>query len=246
MERWKLRPAADFGLPLGERLKSLKRETGLVGAAARLGLWLTARAYLRLFHRLRVSGRGHLPPSPPFVLVANHASHLDAPVLAAGLPLDLCDCTFALAAGDTFFTSLPLAAMATATFNALPVWRRRTRQDHLATLRARLLDGRCVYLLFPEGTRTRDGTMAAFKPGLGALVAETGVPIVPCHISGAFDALPPHRSWPRPRRLSLTIGAPVSFATTANTAAGWREVAAAAEAAVRGLAPPTDGPSRPA
>jgi 1-acyl-sn-glycerol-3-phosphate acyltransferase len=176
------------------------------------------------------------------VLVANHASHLDAPVLAAGLPLRFCDRTFALAAGDTFFTSLALSAMATATLNALPIWRKKTRQDHLATLRTRLLDEGCIFLLFPEGTRTRDGTMAAFKPGLGALVAGTDVPVLPCHITGAWDALPPHRSLPRANRLALTIGAPLSFAATANDPAGWREVAARAEWAVRRLAPAGSSP----
>jgi 1-acyl-sn-glycerol-3-phosphate acyltransferase len=239
MDKWKLRPASDFGLSPGERLRSLKRETGLVGAAGRLTLWLAARGYLRLYHGLRVTGRHHVPKSPPFVLIANHASHLDAPVLAAGLPLTLCDRTFALAAGDTFFTSLTLSAMATATLNALPIWRRKTRQDHLATLRARLVEERCIYLLFPEGTRTRDGAMAAFKPGLGALVAETDIPVLPCRITGAFEALPPHRTWPRARRLSLAIGEPITFAEVPNSPAGWREIAVQTEAAVRRLDPAT-------
>jgi 1-acyl-sn-glycerol-3-phosphate acyltransferase len=238
MEKWYLRPATDFGLSPSERLKSLKRETGLVGASVRLSWWVAARSYLRVCHRLRISGRENLPASPPFVVIGNHTSHLDAPVLAAGLPLGLCDRTFALAAGDTFFTSLPLAALATASLNALPIWRRKTRQDHLAILRSRLLEQSCVFLLFPEGTRSRDGVMASFKVGLGALVAETAVPVVPCHIDGAFDALPPHGTWPRFRRLTLTIGPPVSFATTPNSADGWREIAAAVEAAVRRLAPP--------
>lgn len=235
MERWKFRPAADHGLALGDRLKSLHRETGLVGALCRFAMWLLVRLYLRVYHRLRIDGTHHLPPRPPFILVANHASHLDALVLAASLPLALCDRTFALAAGDTFFTSLSGSIMVTTLLNGLPIWRKKTRREHLQALRARLLERRSVYILFPEGTRSRDGHMAPFKAGLGPLVAETPVPVVPCHIAGAFDAFPPHAHWPRPRRIALIIGEPLRFDAVENAMAGWNAIAAATEGAVRSL-----------
>ena len=119
--------------------------------------------------------------------------------------------------------------------NAFPVWRGRTRQGDLATLRARLAEDALVYILFPEGTRSRDGTMARFQPGLGALVAGTTIPVVPCYLDGAFAAWPPQRRWPRPGRLRLAIGPALRFETVANDRAGWISVAASCEAAVRGL-----------
>jgi 1-acyl-sn-glycerol-3-phosphate acyltransferase len=241
MDRWTLRPANDLELPARERLRSLRRESGFASTAVRAGWWLLVRAYLRLYHRLEVRGRENLPPAPPFVLVANHASHLDALTLAAGLPLAFCDRTHALAAGDTFFTTLWGSAFAAVALNALPIWRARTQRNHLTVLRERLAEERCVFLIFPEGTRSRDGTMAPFKPGLGALVAGAAIPVVPCHIAGAHAAMPPQARLPRPRRLALTIGAPLSFAGTAHQPDGWREIAAAAEAAVRALAQPTVG-----
>jgi 1-acyl-sn-glycerol-3-phosphate acyltransferase len=232
---WQLKPARDIGLAPGERLRSLARERGLAGLALN-ALWRgLLRAYLRIFHQLEVSGREHLPP-PPFVLVANHTSHLDALVLAASLRGEAARSAHALAAGEVFFGSAAGAAFAAYAINAFPVWRGRTKRGELQLLRARLLEDRLVYILFPEGTRSRTGAMAPFQPGLGMLVADSGVPVVPCRIEGAHAAWPPQRRWPRPGRLALRIGAPIA------TAGLDREgVTAAAEAAIQRLSNSHDG-----
>jgi 1-acyl-sn-glycerol-3-phosphate acyltransferase len=102
-------------------------------------------------------------------------------------------------------------------------------------MRARLIEDELVYILFPEGTRSRDGAMGSFRPGLGAFVAGSQVPVVPCHIEGAFAAWPAVRRFPRPGKLRLRIGAPLHFADVAQDRTGWAEVAARSEAAVRAL-----------
>jgi 1-acyl-sn-glycerol-3-phosphate acyltransferase len=103
MERWELEPAADFGLSPRARLASLQREAGLVASLTHLTWRLAARLYLKAYHRLAIIGGANLPPEPPYVMVANHASHLDAVALAASLPARHCNRTFPIAAGDTFF-----------------------------------------------------------------------------------------------------------------------------------------------
>jgi 1-acyl-sn-glycerol-3-phosphate acyltransferase len=90
--------------------------------------------------------------------------------------------------------------------------------------------------LFPEGTRTRTGTTAPFKPGLGRLIAGTNIPIVPCYLKGTFAALPVTRAVPRWKKISVQVGKPLSFAETSNDRAGWESIAAAVENAVRALA----------
>ncbi|HEY4253754.1 MAG TPA: lysophospholipid acyltransferase family protein [Roseomonas sp.] len=236
MMDWKLRPARDLNLSGGDRLRSLSREPGLPAASIAF-LWRRLlRGYLSVAHRLQVTGGIHLP-EPPFVLIGNHTSHLDALTLSAVLRGAAARRAFVLAAGDTFFTSLPMAAFAAHAINALPVWRRRTRAGELATLRDRLVEDRLVFILFPEGTRSRDGAMARFQPGIGALVAGTDVPVLPCHLDGAFDAWPARRRMPRPGPLRLAIGAPILFQDQENTRAGWDAVATRCEAAVRSLAP---------
>jgi 1-acyl-sn-glycerol-3-phosphate acyltransferase len=237
MREWRFRPAADLGLAPGERLKSLKREAGLIGSTAHLAWWLLARAYLRGIHRFRVEGGEHLPAAPPFVLCANHSSHLDAIALAACIPARLSNRAFPIAAGDTFFDHLPVTLFAALGLNALPLWRGKVRAGELATLRARLADEGAIFMLIPEGTRARDGVIARFKPGIGRLVAATPVPVVPCHIDGAFAALPPHRKLPRPAPITLRIGAPLAFADVADDKHGWTAIAARIEDAVRVLAP---------
>jgi 1-acyl-sn-glycerol-3-phosphate acyltransferase len=215
---WKLRPARDIGLAPGERLRSLKRERGLVGVVAGACWRGLLRGYLALFHRLAVEGRENLP-EPPFVMIANHTSHLDALVLAAALRGQAARAAHALAAGEVFFGSDRGALFSAYAINALPVWRGRTTRGEIATLRARLVEDRLVYIMFPEGTRSRTGEMAPFQQGLSVLVAGTGVPVVPCRIEGAFAAWPAHRRWPRPATVRVRIGAPVMDAGA--DAAGW-------------------------
>jgi 1-acyl-sn-glycerol-3-phosphate acyltransferase len=75
-----------------------------------------------------------------------------------------------------------------------------------------------------------------FKHGLGMLVAETNVPVVPCGLAGTFEALPPHRRLPRPVTIKLVIGDALQFASTANDRIGWSQIAQSVESAIRNLA----------
>lgn len=237
MDEWRYEPARDLHLPPGEKLRSVQREAGLA-ALAMQALWrATSHAYLRLYHRLAIRGQAHVPLEGPFVMVANHCSHLDALTLAAALPWRLRRHAFPIAAGDTFFTTSRASVFAAMMLNALPMWRKRCGAHGMAELRERLVATRAIYLLFPEGTRSRDGRMGTFKPGLGMLLGGAEVPIVPCHLEGAFRALPPGAKWPRPASLTLRIGAPRIFSHLPNNRAGWATIAAELEAAVRALAP---------
>ncbi|MCA9296848.1 MAG: 1-acyl-sn-glycerol-3-phosphate acyltransferase [Phycisphaerales bacterium] len=175
--------------------------------------------------------------APPFIMVANHTSHLDAVSLASALPIRLRDQVLPLAAGDTFFETPVLAAFAAGAMNALPLWRAHAGRHALNDLRRRLLDEPCAYILFPEGTRSRDGTMGSFKSGLGMLVAETDVPVIPCYLDGAYAALPPKKHVPRPKKLHLRIGTPVRFPHVENCRAGWNIVATETRTAVEQLSP---------
>jgi 1-acyl-sn-glycerol-3-phosphate acyltransferase len=239
VEDWKLLPAKDHGLKPGQRLRSLSRESGLLETAGHMLWWSMVRAYLGLYHRLRIHGRNNIPVEPPFILAANHASHLDALVLAAPLPLRLRDRIFPIAAGDVFFETPVIAAFAAWFLNALPMWRKNCGPHALQQLRERLVAEPCSYILFPEGGRTRTGQPMAFKPGIGMLVAGTKVPVVPCHLDGTFEALPPETKLPRFRRITLRIGKPMVFDSANNDRPGWQGIAAALAEAVNGLAPKT-------
>jgi 1-acyl-sn-glycerol-3-phosphate acyltransferase len=236
VEDWKLEPAHDLGLSGLERSRSLQRESGLFASLARLAVWSGVRATLRLMHNLKVEGRENLPASPSFVMVANHASHFDVLVLGSALRLAWRDHICPLAAGDVFFERPVLAALVTTLINARPVWRRRPGSHEVNTLRQHLQSGNSIYILFPEGGRTRDGSMQPFKAGVGMMVAGTSVPVVPCHLRGTFDVFPANRVVPRLLPIGVRIGSPLTFAAVPDTSGGWRQIAAEIEAAVHGLA----------
>lgn len=125
MDSWKLEPAQDLGLPLGARLRSVEREQGLIPYLVHLICSVWVKVILRLYHRMEIIGREHLPKNGPFVLASNHSSHLDVAVLASALNWRLRCNAFPIAAGDTFFET-PIVAVASAVvINALPMWRKR-------------------------------------------------------------------------------------------------------------------------
>lgn len=197
-------------------------------------LWQALRGWLSLFHRLTIHGQQHLPSAPPCVLVANHASHLDTLVLAAALPPYLRRHLCPLAAADVFFRTRLRTWLTSGLVGALP-FSRRGGLHQLLDLRRRLERDRSVYILYPEGTRSRSGRMAAFRHGLGVLMAGSRVPVLPCYLQGTFAALPPGRLLPRPRKLSLHIGRPLSFVDVENTRRGWDHIGLCVESAVRRL-----------
>lgn len=235
MKRWRYKPAADLELAPIEGARSVKREPGLPSHLGHLLGHGLARLFFRLYHGLSAEGTENVPQEPPFVLIGNHASHLDALVLASVIPRALCSRVFPIAAGDVFFET-PATSIASAVFlNAMPMWRKKCGPHALAELRARLVEEPCGYILFPEGTRTRDGQMQRFKAGLGMLIAGTPVPVVPCHLRGAFEAFPAGARFPHPKGLHLRIGRPLVFDAVPNDRHGWERIVGESEAAVRAL-----------
>jgi 1-acyl-sn-glycerol-3-phosphate acyltransferase len=236
VEEWKLQPARDMGLDPVQRFRSFDRESGLVQTALHQIWWILVRGYLSFGHRLKIIGRERIPTDPPFLLVANHASHLDALVLATPLPWRLRDQIFPIAAGDVFFETPAIAMFAAGMLNALPMWRKKCGPHALQQLRQRLLDEPCAYILFPEGARSRDGNLLPFKPGLGMLVAGTPAPVVPCHLGGTYAALHPETRWPKfGERITLRVGEPLVFHDVANKREGWEQIARATRRAVEEL-----------
>jgi 1-acyl-sn-glycerol-3-phosphate acyltransferase len=145
----------------------------------------------------------------PVVFVANHSSHLDAPLIVSSLPRRFADRLAVGAAADYFFDARVRAAATVLFFNAFPVERHGSRR--LRSLAVELLDEGWSLLLFPEGTRSEDGWMSAFKPGTAQLCVSKGVPVVPVALRGAYAAMPRGRNWPVPGRprISVRYGRPL-------------------------------------
>jgi 1-acyl-sn-glycerol-3-phosphate acyltransferase len=235
MDPWELQPARDTGLTPAERFRSVRRESGLLEGITHHACFSLMRIYFATAHRLTIAGREKLPPQGPFILAANHCSHLDALALGVALTPRHREHAFPIAAGDVFFQSNVSSTFSAIMLNALPMWRKNCGPHALADLRRKLQEGKAIFIIFPEGGRSRDGSMKPFKHGLGMLVAETNVPVVPCGLTGAFEALPPGRKLPRPVAIKLAIGDPLQFVSTANDRTGWSQIAASVESSVQAL-----------
>jgi 1-acyl-sn-glycerol-3-phosphate acyltransferase len=154
--------------------------------------------------RVRVEGLDVLETlRPPVIFVSNHSSHLDAPLVLCSLPDAWRPRTAVGAAADYFFDVWWRAAATALVFNAFPVERaggaRATRTAE------ELLRDEWNLVVFPEGTRSRDGWMQRFRTGAARLALEHGVPVVPVAIRGSYAAMPRGRSWPRGGRFPISV-----------------------------------------
>lgn len=139
----------------------------------------------------------------PVLFVANHASHIDTPLILGSLPRRLARRTAVGAAADYFFDARWRALVTALAFNAFPVERRGSRRTR--SLAPALIDEGWSLLLFPEGTRSADGWMRPFRLGAAALCCQHGMPAVPIVVRGTFAAMPRGRGWPRPGRPSVVV-----------------------------------------
>ena len=169
----------------------------------------------------RATGREWLESvKGPVILVANHASHLDTPVILSALPRRLRKRTVVAAAADYFYRNRAVASMVALIFNTVPVERRRSggmskNGSHLD----KLLDQGWNLLLYPEGTRSRDGMPGPLRRGAAVLAASHHLTIVPIRVTGTAEAMPPGRFWPRRRqdkpvprrhRIEVSFGEPIT------------------------------------
>lgn len=184
------------------------KASSLAASAARRMLW---RSALTLTGGVRTSGV--LPPQP-CVLVANHSSHADTAALLASLPPSRRP--VAAAAADYWFKRPGRARFCRALCAAFPVRRGGGGSTDLAAAAALLATGHDV-IVFPEGSRSRDGRLGRFRTGAARLAASAGAPLIPVRIDGTRELLPVHG---RLHRCPVTVrfGAPVDTAAATDPA----------------------------
>ena len=206
---------------------------------------LAFRLWYGTYFSLRVCDGDRLPRNGPYIIAANHSSHLDAPAILSALAqargLKEARKLHVLGARDYFFDT-PLKSWFFSTFlNLVPVEREEASLASLRLAKGILATDEPV-LIFPEGTRSRTGQIQNFKPGLGLMALELNVPIVPAYIEGAHRALPAGGMMPRPGGLRVAFASPITMKAYREHGKKplrdelYRQIAADVQRAVEGLA----------
>jgi len=190
------------------------------------------RPFLLLFIGLRVRGREYLAGIGPFILIANHSSHLDTMSLVSLFPLNQLRHIRPVAAADYFERNKFVSVFTKTLFNILPIARRNitTENNPLRRMREAIENGDSL-LIFPEGTRGSGEKVGEFRSGVAHLLEKMpDVPVVPAYLINMGRSLPKGEFIPVPFFCEIRIGAPRMMSGTR------QEITRALETAVRELA----------
>jgi 1-acyl-sn-glycerol-3-phosphate acyltransferase len=166
--------------------------------------WVGWRAVFRFYFRWRVFNPERVPLTGGVVLASNHASYVDPPLVGAGVRRPI-----AYLARATLFDFAPMAWLLR-NWNVVPVDRDGGSGAGLRVILERLHAGSAI-ILFPEGTRTRDGKLQPARSGIGLIVIKSDGPVVPVRVFGTYEAFGRHRPLPLPRRVVAKYGKPMRF-----------------------------------
>lgn len=175
----------------------------------------------RLFVTLRVSGLENLTHrDPPVMFISNHQSYLDQPAILFSLPPRWRYATATAAWEEFFFRNYRTFfgmvwkrftyEYGTMFLNLFPLSQTGGFRRSLAHM-GMLADHRINILLFPEGARSGDGRLLPFRPGMGVMVRELSVPVVPVRIVGMEKVMPRGAAWPVRGTVEVRFGTPLVF-----------------------------------
>src|SRR5580692_10182293 len=164
--------------------------------------WTFYRTLFATYFRWHVYHPERVPLQGSVILAANHASFLDPPLVGSALPRDI-----NYLARKTLFR-YPGLGWILRTVNAVPVDRDGGGAAGLRAILDRLHAGGGI-ILFPEGTRTRDGKLQPARSGVGLTVIKSEAPVVPVRVFGTFEAWGRTITIPRPYRVSVKYGQPM-------------------------------------
>jgi 1-acyl-sn-glycerol-3-phosphate acyltransferase len=166
--------------------------------------WTMFRLLYATYFRWRVCNPERVPLSGPVILASNHASYLDPPLVGAGIHRGI-----NYLARDTLFR-FPGIGWLLRKWNSVPVDRDGGGAAGLKAILDRLLAGGAI-ILFPEGTRSRDGNLQPARSGIGLTVIKSTAVVVPVRVFGTYDAYGRHLKFPRPHRVVVKYGRPMNF-----------------------------------
>ena len=167
----------------------------------------------RNYFSLKCYGLEHIPQGSPYIIMPNHTSHLDTLTVITALGTKAYQ-LWTLAARDYWFATRFQGWFARTCLNALPIEREGNFTEFLQDLRAanEIMSQNNGLLIFSEGTRSLDGNLQPFKPGvISLLIYNPGVPVIPAYIEGTYHALPKGQNLPKKHPVRIVFGEPLTF-----------------------------------
>lgn len=166
--------------------------------------WCFFRTIYATYFHWRVFNAERVPLKGPVILASNHASFLDPPLVGSGITRGI-----NYLARDTLFR-YPGIGWLLRKWNSVPVDREGGGAAGLKAILDRLLAGGAI-ILFPEGTRTRDGKLQPARSGIGLTVIKSTAAVVPARVFGTFEAYGRHVKIPKPHGIAVKYGCPMYF-----------------------------------
>ncbi len=202
------------------------------GSSFYKGVRFAFSLFSHTYLRLSVEGTSNIPESGGVIVVSNHQSHLDTPLLGLAIPRE------SRFPGKAELFASPFPRSLLLNLGGFPLVRGEGDRKAISFSQTVLENGG-VLAMFPEGTRSRDGSIAPFHRGLGVLALKTGVPIVPAAMAGTGKRMGFGVRFPRPGRVSILFGDPirphVENLTPSDLKRASQDLTLEAESAVRAL-----------
>ena len=173
----------------------------------KLTRWVWSVVY-RYYIGFQYEGVERVPREGPFIVVANHTSHLDTGALLVILR-NHTECLHPVAAKDYWFRGRFWSWVSRTFVDAIPFDRHANFTESLRLPTAMLRSNHSL-VYFPEGGRSVTGEMQSFKVGIGVLALESGAPIVPANITGSYQSMAKGKRFPRRHRIRVRFGTPIS------------------------------------
>jgi 1-acyl-sn-glycerol-3-phosphate acyltransferase len=179
---------------------------------------LLIRVIAGALFQFRVFGAERTPQGVPVVICCNHQSSIDPTLVAAAIPRRL-----SFLARKELFASFATRKFVEF-FDGIPLDRTGFSREGLAAAIDRLKHGRAV-LIFPEGSRSPDGTLQPLRSGFLLLARRSKASLLPVAIAGTYEMWPRDRRFPWPTTAHLVVGEPIPY----EVYSGWKEEKALAE-----------------
>ncbi len=173
-----------------------------------------ARTIYAMWFRGEVVGTENFPNEGPFLIASNHVSHLDPPLVGCQVSRQM-----RFFARKTLWSN-PVVSWWLDQGETIPVERDSGDVGAIKRVLQALRENRVV-VLFPEGTRSPDGRLQKPKAGIGLMACKTGVPVVPCHVFGSYEAFGKGSLFPRlGTPVTIVFGRPIPASEYDDPAAG--------------------------